>query len=98
MTGELDGLVPIWTFDCSSSRLFPVYVPLHSNISQFKQCLRQETQKEGKKKEKQDFLIWNGKLMDTVEGSLPVNTTANKAIISLGMILTPKGNKKHPRF
>ena len=73
------GLVPIWTYDCSSSRLFPVYVPMHSTVAQYKQYLKLETK--DIKKQKQDFLIWNGKLIDS---TLPKDTNIENSIIYLG--------------
>ena len=75
----LIGLVPIWTYDCSSSRLFPVYVPMHSTVAQYKQYLKLETK--DIKKQKQDFLIWNGKLIDS---TLPKDTNIENSIIYLG--------------
>lgn len=79
MTGDIEGLVPIWTYDCSSSRLFPVYVPMHSTVAQYKQYLKLETK--DIKKQKQDFLIWNGKLIDS---TLPKDTNIENSIIYLG--------------
>ena len=72
-------MVPIWTYDCSSSRLFPVYVPMHSTVAQYKQYLKLETKEI--KKQKQDFLIWNGKLIDS---TLPKDTNIDNSIIYLG--------------
>ena len=79
MTGDLDGLTPIWTYDCTSSRLFPVYVPPHASVSQYTQLLKMETKEA--KKNKPAFLIWNGRLL---ENELPADTSVNNAIISLG--------------
>ena len=80
MTGDLDGLTPIWTFDCTSSRLYPLYVSPHASVSQYSQLLKHETEKS--KKSKGSFLIWNGRLL---EENLPSGTSVDDAIISIGM-------------
>ena len=81
MTGDLDGLTPIWTYDCTSSRLYPLYVPPHSTVQQYNHLLKHETEKS--KKSKGAFLIWNGRLL---EDELPSDTSVNNAIISLGSV------------
>ena len=51
-------------------------------MQQYKQFLKQETKEA--KKIKQDFLIWQGRLLDEPYSTLPKDTSAVKAIVSLG--------------
>jgi len=52
---------------------------MHSTVAQYKQYLKLETK--DIKKQKQDFLIWNGKLIDS---TLPKDTNIENSIIYLG--------------
>lgn len=78
----------MWAFECSTSRLVPIYMDCNGLVERFRGELRAELARTDKddrreKSKKSDFLIWRGVILHG-EDPLPKSTSNSAPIIALG--------------
>jgi len=81
---SIQGMKQVYVFECATSKLLPVYIQLPATVSQLKEATKAELPKE-KSKEKLDFFIWRGQLLNS-SAMIPEDTKTDEPIISLGLI------------
>lgn len=92
LTDLLEGLTPVWTFECSTSRLMPIYMDSNNLVSTYRAVLKSELsrgiskeneEQRREKSKKGDFLVYRGMILNGDE-RIPKDTSTSNPIIALG--------------